>query len=102
MLERRFSPHFYPTQEKNGEHQKARAELANLRQTTRIAANAFQGFGGYYQRTGINCVAASLRETERKLAKAGIRCYQFLPGIRVEDRIPEVLLRICGNLTISD
>lgn len=67
-----------------------------------IAANAFEDFGGYCQRTGRNCVAASFRETERKLAKAGVRRYQFLPGVRVEDRIPEVLLRTWGNPTISD
>lgn len=58
-----------------------------------IAANAFEDFGGYCQRTQENCVAASFRETERKLAKARIRRYQFLPGVRVEDRIPYVLLR---------
>ncbi len=61
--------------------------------TSSIAANAFEDFGGYCQRTGENCAAASFRETERKLAKARVRRYQFLPGIRVEERIPEVLLR---------
>lgn len=67
-----------------------------------IAANAFEDFGGYCQHTGRNCVAASFRETERKLAKAGIRRYQFLPGVRVEDRIPEVLLRTWANSIIAN
>lgn len=67
-----------------------------------IAANAFEDFGGYCLRTDRNCVAASFRETERKLAKAGIRRYQFLPGVRVEDRIPEVLLRTWGNSIIAN
>lgn len=67
-----------------------------------VAANAFEDFGGYCQRTGENCAAASFRETERKLAKARIRRYQFLPGIRVEERIPEVILRTCGNARITN
>lgn len=67
-----------------------------------IVANAFEDFGGYCQRTGENCAAASFRETERKLAKARIRRYQFLPGIRIEERIPEVILRTCGNERFSD
>ncbi len=66
-----------------------------------IAANAFEDFGGYCQRTGKNCAAASFRETERKLAKARVRRYQFLPGVRIEDRIPEVLLRTSGNPATS-
>lgn len=66
-----------------------------------IAANAFEDFGGYCQRTGENCAAASFRETERKLAKARVRRYQFLPGIRVEDRIAEVLLRTASCLPNS-
>ena len=67
-----------------------------------IAANAFEDFGGYCQRTGENCAAASFRETERKLAKARVRRYQFLPGIRLEERIPEVLLHTLRNPTTSD
>lgn len=67
-----------------------------------VAANAFEDFGGYCQRTGENCAAASFRETERKLAKARIRRYQFLPGVRAEERIPEVILRTCGNARITD
>lgn len=58
-----------------------------------MAANAFEDFGGYCQRTGENCIAASFRETERKLAKARVRRYQFLPATKVQDRISGVLLR---------
>ena len=65
------------------------------------ATDAFEDFGGYCQRTGKNCAAASFRETERKLAKARVGRYHFLPGVRIEDRIPEVLLRTSGNLTTS-
>lgn len=62
-----------------------------------IAANAFEDYGGYCQRTGENCIAASFRETERKLAKARVRRYQFLPGVRVEDRVSELLLRTASR-----
>lgn len=78
------------------------SEALQIEKELAVAANAFEDFGGYCQRTGENCAAASFRETERKLAKARIRRYQFLPGIRVEERIPEVILRTCGNETISD
>lgn len=66
-----------------------------------MAVNAFEDFGGYCQRTGGNCAAASFRETERKLAKTRVRRYQFLPGVKVEDRIHEVLLRTSGNPATS-
>lgn len=56
-------------------------------------ANAFEDYGGYCQRTGRNCVAASFRETERKLAKAPIPRYEYLDATNVEDRIPSVLVR---------
>ena len=76
--------------------------LSTCKANTVIRDLAFEDFGGYCQRTGENCAAASFRETERKLAKARIRRYQFLPGIRVEERIPEVILRTCGNARITD
>lgn len=57
-----------------------------------IIANAFEDYGGYCQRTGRNCVAASFRETERKLAKARARRYVFLPRVNPADRINPLLL----------
>lgn len=77
-------------------------EALQIEKELAVAANAFEDFGGYCQRTGENCAAASFRETERKLAKARIRRYQFLPGVRADERIPEVILRTCGNARIAD
>lgn len=77
------------------------ADALKMERELAIAADAFEDFGGYCQRTGKNCAAASFRETERKLAKARVPRYQFLPGVRIEDRIPEVLLRTPGNPAAS-
>lgn len=84
-----------------GSYALSAADALKMERELAIATDAFEDFGGYCQRTGKNCAAASFRETERKLAKARVGRYHFLPGVRIEDRIPEVLLRTSGNLTTS-
>lgn len=55
-------------------------------------ARAFEDFGGYCQRGDINCVSASIRETERKLMKSGCRKYELLPGMKFHERINPLLM----------
>lgn len=58
------------------------------------ASKAFADFNGYVLRADVNCVSASVPETERKLAASpGTSKFSYLPGINPGDRIHPVLIR---------
>lgn len=55
-------------------------------------SRAWEDFGGYCQRTGENCVSASLRDTERKLAGPRSRTFRYLSTTSISGRINKALL----------
>ena len=62
-------------------------------------AHAFEDHGGYCERTPTNCVSASLRETERKFAKAGTPGYEFLDERNIDSRIhPTLVQTFCQGI----
>lgn len=63
------------------------------------AAKAFADFGGYVLRADINCVSASIPETERKLASSRDGCkFEYLPSKNHSPRIhPTMLKTFCQS-----
>lgn len=64
---------------------------------------AFEDFGGYTLRTNENCVSASFRDTERKLAERGVRRYRYLDDANRQARISKIVVEtFCqGDVPLS-
>ena len=57
-------------------------------------ARALEDYGSYNRRTTVNCISASLRETERKFARGQrVRKYCPIPTIKPHERIHPVILK---------
>lgn len=67
-------------------------------------ARALEDYGSYNRRTTINCISASLRDTEQKLSRGrGVRKYCPIPTIKPHERIhPAILKTFCqGALPLA-